>query len=461
MKRILQPSALIALAAVTGAMLTGWGGSALGDDDMPDTIVSREAGALPTPALGILAESQRLRGLHGFDTSLDPVLASFGLSVDSSEKLLSTKVNNWGFIATPEENSEMQRRETLLRNIELQVPDLSGTAGFGGIYLDNANNGQLVIQFKEAIPSGIQDRVVEVTRTSGSEIDDVRFEMVQFSAVELDEAVRDVFDRGATEQTDKSISPVQSVSVDAQENGLNVGLLPGTDPGSIVKLLETRGVPFEITYGTFEEENCNNRNNCGQPRRAGVQIDRSGGSCTSGYLTLKSGTVGGLTAGHCWYSDDSGNVSSGGENYGDLNGNNDLTDGTHADWRRIVLPNGAPRIYRNDNNKFEPVDGGPSLGAQGASICLFGMNSDGPRCGTIESTNANHVSSYCPGCRVYGQIAANYSSGSGDSGGAVGTNATGNVARSIHSGSFDGEKHSSYLGYLDTYNLGHLYIYNP
>lgn len=460
MTRVLKKSVIVAVGAVAGAMLTGWSGPALGEGAVPESEVIAVSDALPTPSLGILAESERLRGLHGFDPNLDPVLETFGLTVEASEKELAAKVNNWGFIGTADENREMQRRETLLRSIELKIPGLSSSEGFGGVYLDNPNNGQLVIQFKEAIPDGIVDRVVDVARTSGSESGDVRFEMVPFSAEDLDKTVHAVFDRGEVEQSERSMAAVQSVSVDASANGLNVGLLPGTDPASIVDLLETQGVPYEITYGVFEEEDCNNRNNCGTPRRAGVQINHAGGSCTSGYLTEKQGTPGGLTAGHCWYGDNNGNVSAGGENYGDLNGNNDLSDGTHADWRRIVLPSGSPRLYRNDNNKFEPVDGGPSLGAQGASICLFGMNSDGPRCGTIESTNANHTSNTC-GCRVYGQLAANYASDNGDSGGAVGTNATGNVARSIHAGAYNGEKHSSYLGYLGTYNLGHLYIYNP
>ena len=285
---------------------------------------------------------------------------------------------------------------------------------------------------------------------TGSSADAVEFRTVARSSAELTDAMTETWSRaGAT-------GPVSAISEDVTTNGLLVSLRPGADPAPVDRALRERGITARFEHAAAVDEVCTSRNVCDSPRRGGVGISMpSGGLCSVGWVVTRSGVRGAVTAGHCDWGRTSGSVRSGSGTYGSINSINALSNGSHADMRFIVIPSGAnPWLYQNAANKGRVVTGS-ALGATGQAACLFGRNSENPRCGTMSSTNASHTSNTC-GCVVYGQSAANYASAGGDSGGAVASNSTGNVARGVHNAAIGSTKHYSWIGYTSTYNMGSL-----
>ncbi len=185
-------------------------------------------------------------------------------------------------------------------------------------------------------------------------------------------------------------------------NGLVVSLKRGANATPITNLLQARGINARIEYADAVDEACTSRNVCDSPRRGGVGITMpTGSACSVGWIVTRNGARGAVTAGHCAWDRKSGSVNSGAF-YGSINSINALSAGTHADMRFIDIPGGAqPWLYQHSTTKARTVTGS-SLGAVGATACLFfGRNSEFPRCGTISSTNASHFSNTCS-CAVYG-----------------------------------------------------------
>ncbi|MFF4268234.1 S1 family peptidase [Streptomyces virginiae] len=406
---------------------------------------------------GVVNDSLRLRRELGFEAT-ESKLAEIlrgpeGLtpSVGIREEGL---VNEWGFIGTAAEASEMKRRDALVSAVEPVVREFSQQEKFAGHFLDNRRDGRLVVQFAGALPTpDRQDALMKSALNSGSTVSDVEFRVVEHSTAELTGAMEAVWKWAA--KAGGTDIPVISVEEDVTTNGLKVVLRPGSEQAGVRDVLARLDIPAIITEGDGADEACTSRNACDSPRRGGVGISKSNSLCSIGWVVNRSGVRGALTAGHCWWGTNSGSVASGSATYGSLTGTNALTNGTHADMRFISIPSGGqPWLYQNAANKARVVTGS-SLGSVGSTACLFGRNSENARCGTISSTNASHTSSTC-GCVVYGQSAASYSSAGGDSGGAVASSSTGNVARGVHSGSFGGAKHYSWIGYTSTYNMGTL-----
>lgn len=405
----------------------------------------------------VIADSLRLRRELGFEATqskLTTILESRAVSTAARGASTESLVNEWGFIGTAAEAAEMKRRDALVSAVEPTVRKMAGHENFAGHFLDNRNGGRLVVQFADALPAeSTRETLTETAVASGSSAGDVEFRVVEHSSAELTDAMKAVWTWAA--EVDGGGTPVVAVEEDVTGNQLKVVLRPGTERHGVRDVLARFDVPATITEGDGAEEACTSRNACDSPRRGGVGISRSNSLCTIGWVVNRSGVRGAVTAGHCWFGTNSGTVASGSATYGSLTGTNALSNGTHADMRFISIPsNGQPWLYQNASNKARVVTGS-SLGSVGSTACLFGRNSENPRCGTISSTNASHNSNTC-GCVVYGQSAASYSSAGGDSGGAVASSSTGNVARGVHSGSFGGAKHYSWIGYTSTYNMGSL-----
>jgi hypothetical protein len=405
----------------------------------------------------VITDSLRMRRELGFEASKSKLAAilktkaAFTASADAGTQSL---VNEWGFIGTAAEAAEMKRRDALISAAEPTVQKFAQQDNYGGHYLDNKNGGRLVVQFAGTLPpERTQDTLAAKSVASGGSADDVEFRVVRHSSAELTDAMKAVWAWATA--ADQAELPVVAVEEDVTANRLKVVLRPGTAPAGVRSVLDRLDVPAVIAEGNGGDQACSSRNKCDAPRRGGVGVSRSGGACTIGWVVNRSGKRGAVTAGHCWLGTNSGAVKSGSGTYGSLTGTNALKAGTHADMRFISIPsNSKAWLYQNAANKARVVKKS-SLGSVGSTSCLFGRNSENPRCGTISSTNASHTSSTC-NCVVYGQSAASYSSAGGDSGGAVASSTKGDVARGVHAGSYGGKKHYSDIGYTSTYNMGKL-----
>ncbi|MFD9718556.1 hypothetical protein [Streptomyces sp. NPDC059076] len=400
----------------------------------------------------VLSESLRLRGELGFGTHTGPVRSLVEQRSGTADGLRPL-VNAWGFIGTADEAAEMKRRDALVAAVAPTVRAYAQRNDFAGHFLDNPNGGRLVVQFAGALPSQqTRDQLLDRAGAAGSARSAVEFRVVKHSSAQLTRAMKALW---GSVRTARGASPVVAIAEDVIANRLKVTVSPGTTIRPLRATLAGLGVPAQFSEGEGVEEACTSRNVCDSPRRGGVGVSFAGVLCSIGWVVNRAGVRGAVTAGHCGWGTNSGTVSSGAGAYGSLTNINALAAGTHADMRYISIPSGGqPWLYESAAVKARVVTGS-ALGTIGASACLFGRNSESARCGTISSLNASHTSSTC-GCVVYGQSAASYASASGDSGGAIASGTTGSTARGVHSGSFGGAKHYSWIGYTSTYNMGSL-----
>ena len=445
-----------AITALTAALLMTVTAIALPAAAAPESPEKTAADA--TASAEVISESQRIRGELGFDDSLkavSKVLDSKGLALATPEAELLAAVNQWGFIGTEAEDREVQRRDSLVMQVERDLPELSAAKGFAGHFLDNENGGTFVIQFQRGTtPTSFTSTLSASARSVGGAAADIEIREVAFSSAQLTDAMRTVWEKA---QAGKLSAQISSIGEDPKTNGLTIAVTDAAALKRVSVLAEGIGVPTSFTIAQGADLSCGSRISCDSPRRGGVGITRSGGSCTTGWIVVRSGVRGAITAGHCWYGTNSGNVlSSSSAVYGSLTSTNALTNATHADMRWIAIPSGAqPWIYANNSAKQNVVKGS-SLGTVGATACQFGRNSATPRCGTMTSTNTSHTSD--AGFVVYGQSRATFPGLPGDSGGSVATSATGVTARGTVSNGGSSGVNYSWIGYTSQYNLGTLLL---
>ena len=397
----------------------------------------------------VIDESDRLRSELGMPANR--AYAAEVLSAAFAGGDARRVVNDWGFIGTAAEAAEMARRERVVVAFDKQRAAVTKAPGYAGHYLDNAAGGRLVIQYAGELPSpALRSAVLAGVVSTGSRADAVEFRTVAVASVDISAAMHAVWAWAG----DRAADRVVAVGEDVKRNGLHVTLKAGVNPAPVKELLLARGIPATFTVGDGQEEACTSRNACATPRRGGVGIVLDGTEfCSAGWIVIRQGLTGAVTAGHCAWGTNSGLVTSGGV-YGVLTTLNTLAPGAHADMRYLSTASGNPWLYQNAANKARTVTAF-SFGAIGGTACLFAANSENARCGTISTTNTSHFSATC-GCTVFGQFGASYSSAVIDSGGAVASNATGNLATGVHTGTFDGIKHFSSLDYLEFYGLGTL-----
>lgn len=438
------PAAAAAVLAFTTVMPTA------SASDISSSEVSGGSSEILPLDTSVLEESQRLRVELGFaaeTAELRQLVTE--LDLDHASVGGQLPINEWGFIGTKAENAEVQRRESLLLAVEPHLTEFANRSNYAGHFLDNSNGGRLVVQFSGSLADATDRRAVAAEALdAGSSSSDVMFRVVDRSSDELTSAMKSLWAKKTA-----TSSELVAIAEDVKSNSLIVTVEPGTDQAHIDALAKSSTVPITVVEGEGQEEACTSRNACNSPQRGGVGIQVGTGLCSAGWVVNLGSARGVITAGHCWYGTNSGTVSSSGT-YGSLTSTNALYGGSHADMRYISVSDSRPWLYQSSSVPARTVTGS-SLGSVGSTSCLFGRNSASARCGTISSTNASHYSGTC-GCTIYVQSVASYSSAGGDSGGAVASSSTGNIARGVHSGTFGGGKHYSWIGYSSTYNMGTL-----
>lgn len=312
-----------------------------------------------------------------------------------------------------------------------------------------------MIQYVEHSPE------IDVLRLAqeGVTPDQVRLDRVEHSSADLAETQEWIWENAAPSL---GAGGLASIAEDVESNGLVIAFGPGIDPGShdvraITRGLEERGVSYSIRVESAADDACTSRAACDAPQRAGVRIDRSGTYCSTGWTVNRSGVRFSLTAGHCWFSSNSGAATSGGAHFGPLNNVNTLSHGSHADLRLVAVSDSRPWVYHSNGTKNRVVSGLSNPVANGMA-CLFGAKLANGRCGSIISTSASKYSPTC-NCTLYDMVTANYSlsiATSGGSGGAVANSTTGQLARGVHEGSSDSglTRYFTAIGYVSQYGLG-------
>ena len=340
-----------------------------------------------------------------------------------------------------------------MTKVERTIPELTSIPGFAGHFLDNANGGTFVVQFQAGTtPASLANQLEVAARSVGGDALDVELREVDNSSADLTEAMNMIWMKADEVNLGKAIA---GIAEDPIANGLVVSVADADALDRVNDVVTSAKTPATLEVSRATDLACTNKSLCDSPRRGGVGVFRSSSPCTVGWVMVRNGVRGAITAGHCWFGTNSGAITSGGNTYGSLTTTNALTNGTHADMRWISIPSNArPWIYAS-NAAPQTVVTGQSLGTVGSTACQFGANASNPRCGTITSTNSSHVSN-TTGYHVYGQYRATFAAQAGDSGGSVASSTTGKTARGIVAARVGSGTAYTSIGYSGTYNMGAL-----
>lgn len=391
-------------------------------------------------------DTERLRAEYGFHPAADVGLASGDLYL-----------NEWGFVGTQIEDREMERREQVAIAVGPFVEALKNRPGFAGTYLEHSQSGRATKVFTtagEPFTTEEKSSIITAVKNSGSLPTDVAFRIVAHSNAEL-EAFQDTLWKWGR-QTNPGM--LQSTSVSHETNTLVIQIRSRASETLVYEYMKSYPYKYTLEVGRTTEEVCTSRLACDSPQRAGIGIDRNGGVCTAGWIVVRDGQRGALTAAHCWHGETSGGVGSGGRGFGALTGitsfpRQDRT--TSADMRFILVTNSRPVIYQSAAFKAEPVEGrvAPQVGE---AACIFRRSAESGNCGKITDVSVRSYSASC-GCDVYNLVQATYEATGGDSGSPIASSGNGHYALGIHRGDgVSGSELFSNLAYLSTYHLGSL-----
>lgn len=288
------------------------------------------------------------------------------------------------------------------------------------------------------------DRFVLSFTTSGPDLADIMANEAVIAMTEIRTKPLSLADlrqqQGIVESLLRPNGEIAGVALDIRNNGLLV--VTNDEPQARTALTGLLVAPVTLVVGSNSDGGCSNRTNCGgsDVRRAGVAINRGGASCSAGFVVVKNGTRYGTTAGHCWYGEAGGGLTSGTEAYGALNSSNTYGQGSFCDCRLITFTSGdpsGPYIYYTDLFKRAAVYGGASTPVPvGISVQLNGANTSSQ--GQVEYVDYTYTSETC-GCILYGATLADYVAVGGDSGAPIhgliaGQPGSNMIAKGMHSG---------------------------
>lgn len=352
-----------------------------------------QAGLIGSDGRGVIEESMRLRVGFGFPASradVEEILHDQGLDPTDAGSARAA-ASEWGFILTAEEEGRIESREVLVAALRDAVPDLFTFEGYAGSYVD-VTTDRFIVRYSAGEPSTVASEL----RAAGFTEAQVELKHTPHSSAQLTRLQEDLWKHAST----LTPNPLSAIAEDVESNGLIITIWDGESADSMLEyvrqILDRDSVEYSIRFAEAVDSDCASRTDCEAPQRAEVRVSRVN-SCSSGWVVNRSGVRYALTAGHCWFGENSDAVTSGGEHFG----------------------------------------------AQNADA----------RCGSISSTNASKWSPTC-GCTLYGMISADYSDILGDSGGAIANGTNGQYARGVHQDRAGSTRYFTSIGMLATYGLG-------
>jgi hypothetical protein len=267
---------------------------------------------------------------------------------------------------------------------------------YGGSWIDQQNNGSLVVYLTDLKPA-IQDAVrarMPNTRDRG-----VTFVKVKHTESRLVEAIDEVLVSWELAQGPRALS----AGVDAPSNGVFVRVLASdvTQAEAVAdEVAASVGVPVSLRYvsapGGDVAQTCTSRNNCFNPHEAGILIKEGavGGSpaCTLAW-PIKIGTdIQAVTAGHCGHYGNNWFHSNG--LVGGITANKWQSGG--RDIMRIQMPNA--QASENVYGTSSPSSYGPEQLTQandpvpGETVCVSLGMSNRNDCGRVEALSVKYWS---------------------------------------------------------------------
>ena len=354
--------------------------------------------------------------------------ANWGLSSDHATvaSLLASGRDvgtaHWGIPMTAEEEDalDLPGRMAFAGEVKQQVvPFVDSLPSSGGVYIDQKQNGSLVVLLTEpsaAIEAEITKRMPAINRGH-------RVVKVKHTEAQLREALvraRDVWDQVAP------YLPLQGAGLDIMENRVlfEVDPVDLASARSVLPALESLlGVRTGVEPRAKEDSvdtDCTGRDHCHTPTKAGVRIYKgaidSVNECTMAFhVVCNDGDIEFVTAGHCGYGGSNNWYIKDGTADGLLMGSEQKTlyGAGGQDIMRVQLPvdQKSHKIY-GDSRVY---GGSGACPIAGQAACASRGTSNVVDCGTVRTTWTSWTSNTA-NVVVWGGDMNNVASEPGDSG---------------------------------------------
>lgn len=364
--------------------------------------------------VGLLASlpSQALAGDGPRDTSDSLRFRSeFGLSTDSHHvQAIENDANSsrkYGVPLSSSELAEIARRERIAASLHPLLAHLQGLGQtFGGLYLDQAAGGQVVVNLV-----GQSDKyhraILELAPTDG----EVQIREVQHSLAELQDAYHQM--NAELPSLEALGVVIYTITLSEQRNIIDIGL-GRIDPAWIAEI-KGRMDPSIVAFHAAEPvvAGACSKDSCLSPERlrAGLTLTGAARVCTSGFVVHNGSNSQLLTAGHCFQGGGVGqSVYQGGEFIGNVSATL-YYDYSEADVKIIDISNSRESNWLLNTYAFTTED----LNTVGTPVCRSGISS-GIDCGTIV---ANTETVFYNSRHFINQGKTSFGSTTGDSGGVI------------------------------------------
>jgi len=326
---------------------------------------------------------------------------------------------SYGVALTSTEEAELRRRDAITSNLDDLVGELEKDSSFAGIYFDQVAGGVIDVA-TIADPVSVARIATRLVPAGAS----VRTRKVKYATADLQDLQASVTaDWGAWHKEGVKLA---SVGIDVRANRLRIAIVDLTE-ASRQKIEAKYGPAVDVVFGEEPQAGaCNSRTDCGAPVKGGLSITGNGWVCTSGFgaKLVSTGSLRLLTAGHCLK--DSG-LAATWYHHGVAIGKgwvHAYFDGSKADAGATLWGETGARnwMYASSKLDIRNILGSKSNASQtvGATVCRSGQTS-GWKCGQISATA---VDTSIGGVLIYHMWWTNFTSGGGDSGGAMMDNGT-------------------------------------
>jgi hypothetical protein len=355
---------------------------------------------------------------------------SWGLSSDHAAvaDLLGSKRDvgtaRWGIAMTQEEEDalDLEGRMTFANQVKVAaVPFVNALATSGGVYIDQEQNGQLVVLLTEPSP----EIEAEISARMPSSTRGFRVAKVKHTEAELRQALDQAWDAW------KEIAPsvgLEGAGLDIQNNRVVFEVAPADADGAqafAAALGEKIGVRVGVEAMDQEsvDTSCTGRDHCVSPTKAGTRIYKGYvdgyNECTMAFhVVCGDGDVEFVTAGHCGYGGSNTWLIKDGTADGLVMGTEQksLYKAGGQDIMRVNLPVGQKSHQIYGESRVYGGSGGCPIAGQVA--CASRGHSDVVDCGTVRTTWTSWWSNTA-GVVVWGGDLNNVDSIPGDSGSPV------------------------------------------
>lgn len=334
---------------------------------------------------------------------------------------------HWGIPMTAEEQEALDLLGRMAFANELKraaVPFIDSLPTSGGVYIDQKENGGLVVLLTESSP----EIEAEIAKRMPAASRGFRIAKATHTEAQLREALTRAWD--VWQEVAPAI-PLQGAGLDIQENQVLFEVAPadleeGRRALATIEALGLMGVRVGVGPRAPEENqdtSCTSRDSCYSPTRAGTRIYKgaidSVAECTMAFhVVCNDGDVEFVTAGHCGYGGSNNWYIKDGTSDGLLLGTEQKTlyASGGQDIMRVQLP--VAQKSHNIYGESRVYGGSGACPIAGQAACASRGTSNVVDCGTVRTTWTSWTSNTA-GIVVWGGDLNDIASEPGDSGSPV------------------------------------------